>query len=136
MNFVRIFILVYFILGTILTFSWKIYIMTFLGIIGIIMTIYVIIVKDFNVEKRIQNEERKKIKEQIKLEKEKQKNNMEYKQDTSTIVIETNKFIIFLLIIIIIMLAIPLYKEYKEEQTRKKYINEAVDALNSLFKGN
>ena len=153
---VRIMLLIFFSLSSILSAYWKLYFFTIVGIFGIICTIIWILMRDYGIDIDGMIENRRK--ENIKKTEEKMKNNKEsidkeyiqhtekpkleeipqYKQEEKFegIVIDKQKLIIYLLIIIIIMLAIPLYKDYKEEQTKNKYINEAIDGLNKMYKGN
>lgn len=153
---VRIMLLIFFSLSSILSAYWKLYFFTIVGIFGIMCTIIWILMRDYGIDIDGMIENRRK--ENIKKTEEKMKNKKEsidkeyiqhtekpkleeipqYKQEEKFegIVIDKQKLIIYLLIIIIIMLAIPLYKDYKEEQTKSKYINEAIDGLNKMFKGN
>ena len=144
MILIRIILLIFFILSGIISLYHNLVILFLVALFGFIMTIVWVLMKDYNIDidgiiearqerniqKQIQREERKELEEKIKLEnkrkieEEKKEYDIEFKQQPSTIVIDTNKFIIFLLIIIIIMLAIPLYKDYKEEQVKNKYITQ------------
>lgn len=151
---VRIMLLIFFSLSSILSAYWKLYFFTIVGIFGIICTIIWILMRDYGIDGMIENRRRENIKKAEEIMKNKKESiDKEYIQHTEKpkleeipqykkeekfegIVIDKQKLIIYLLIIIIIMLAIPLYKDYKEEQTKNKYINEAIDGLNKMFKGN
>lgn len=124
MILIRIILLVFFILSGIISLYHNLVILFLVALFGFIMTIVWVLIKDYNIDidgiiearqerniqKQIQREERKELEEKIKLEnkrkieEEKKEYNIEVKQQPSTIVIDTNKFIIFLLIVIIIIL--------------------------------
>ena len=146
MILVRIILLIFFILSGIISLYHNLIILFLVALFGFIMTIVWVLMKDYNIDidgiienmeeksfqKLIEKDEKKELEEKIKLEnkrkyeEEKNEYKVEFKQESSTIVIDTNKLIIFLLIVIIIILLYTNGIFFKFTVITKENINDII----------